>query len=497
MSTRGGVDGGYAAALRASGEAIVVTDEDGKILDMNPAAEALCGRALADARGRPRAEVLRLVDEVTGEPLVIEPLGERATAIPDGALLARAVGDRVPVAGAATALPRGALLALRDLTERRKLLERLAIADRMGSVGMLAASLGHEMGNPLSYVAANLDFAMQELEAAGDAPPPVIEALREARVGAERAVRAVRQLRAWSRAEKEPRRVLDLRPLLERAAALAWPDIRHRARLTKEYRLAPPVLADEALLSQVFVILLANAAQAIPEGRPEQHEIRVVTTHDAAGAAVVEVRDTGNGIARADLPRVFEPFYTTRSPDDHSGLGLSIAQAVVSALGGRVEVESAIGAGSTFRVTLPAAIAEGSGPAVVLPRPAAPAAPRRLARVLIVDDEPLICGAVQRALSGDYQVTAFTSARAALDHLATGHAYDAVLLDLMMPDMTGMELYGEIRRAMPELLPRVVFLTGGAFTPRASQFLREVTQRRLEKPFDTRALQAVLADVVS
>jgi CheY-like chemotaxis protein len=308
----------------------------------------------------------------------------------------------------------------------------------------------------------------------------------------------VKQLRAWSRADKEPPRVLDLRVVLERAATTAWVEIRHRARFTKEYRIAPPVFADELRLEHVFLVLLVNAAHAIPEGHPEAHEIRVVTTHDASGAAVVEVRDTGRGISPEDLETIFEPFSTSR-PEEGAGLGLSIARSLVSGLGGRLEVESQVGIGTTFRVTLPPTIAVGSGEEVVGrgPQTLEPIARRRrAARVLIIDDEPLICGAVQRALSGEYQVTSFTSPRAALDHLAAGHHYDAILLDLMMPGMTGMQLYAELERFAPDQISRVILLTGGAFTPAATQFLHDTSHRRLDKPFDTRALQGVLAELV-
>lgn len=143
--------------------------------------------------------------------------------------------------------------------------------------------------------------------------------------------------------------------MLELSINMAFDEIRHRARLVKDYGDAPPVEADDARLGQVFLNLLVNAAQALSDGGAGAHEIRVVTSTDAEGKAVVEVRDTGPGIAPEALERIFDPFFTTRPVGVGTGLGLSICHNIVTGMGGEITVASRPGHGTTFRVVLPAA----------------------------------------------------------------------------------------------------------------------------------------------
>ena len=252
----------------------------------------------------------------------------------------------------------------------------------------------------------------------------------------------------------------------------------------------PAVHANEARLGQVFLNLLVNAAHAIPEGAASAQEIRLVTrTHPATGEVLIEVHDTGSGIPEALRGRILEPFFTTKPLGMGTGLGLSISQDIVRSLGGRLEFESELGQGTVFRVVLPA------------PRPREvtrgaderPVKAARRGHVVVVDDEPRMLSALQRALGGSHDVTVFTGARAALTWLAAGHSWDLLLCDVMMPEMTGMELYTELARRSPERARHVVFLTGGAFTERTREFLAEVPNARMEKPFNFQRLRELLA----
>jgi two-component system, cell cycle sensor histidine kinase and response regulator CckA len=205
------------------------------------------------------------------------------------------------------------------------------------------------------------------------------------------------------------------------------------------------------------------------------------------------VRDNGPGIAPDVLPRIFDPFFTTKNVGVGMGLGLSICHGIVTAHGGSISVDpNPPGGGACFRVTLPAL---PQVPAGVRATPAAahadvPEAPRR--RLLVVDDEPLLGDMIQRMLRHEYLVEVVDDAREALKRLLLDPAHDVVLCDLMMPTMTGMDLYDEVTRHRPELGQRFVFMTGGAFTDRAGEFLARVPNERIDKPFNRSTLTALL-----
>jgi len=395
-----------------------------------------------------------------------------------------------------------------DVTERKRMLARLQIADRMASIGTLAAGVAHEINNPLAYVIGNLAYSLQRLEplvarpegqrgTGGDATETVracLAALREAEAGAERVRDIVRDVKLFSRAGEEARTPVPVAPVLHAALALAGNEIRHRARVALEVGDVPPVLGNESRLSQVFLNLLVNAAQSIPEGHADRNVIRVVARRSGDGAVTVEVHDTGCGIAPESRKRIFDPFFTTKAAGFGTGLGLSICHGIVTALGGEIEVESEVGKGSTFRVTLPAAAA----PAAEAPRPAPPPPQRarRRARILVVDDEPLFCRMVERALGGEHDVVALTDAREALRRVRAGERYDALLTDLAMPVLSGMALHDEIARVDPGLAERTLFATGGAFTPLTTEFVARHAGRVLEKPLGAGALREAVAGVL-
>jgi CheY-like chemotaxis protein len=268
---------------------------------------------------------------------------------------------------------------------------------------------------------------------------------------------------------------------------LAWNEIRHRARLVKAYQPVPEVWANEARLGQVFLNLLINAAQAIPEGAADRNEICVRTRVDEQGRAVVEVQDTGAGIPEDIRPRVLEPFFTTKPLGEGTGLGLSICHGIVRSLGGELQFDTEVGKGTTFRVVLPQRApekSERSADQVV-------AAPKRI-RILAVDDEPLVLNALRRTLGSKHEVTLFNRPQAVLEWLEKGEPWDLILCDLMMPEMTGMEFHAELSRRMPERAGRVIFVTGGAFTAGARDFLSQRAVPFVEKPFDPKTLHQII-----
>jgi len=386
----------------------------------------------------------------------------------------------------------------RDVTERHELRAQLLVSDRMASLGTLAAGIAHEINNPLAYVLGNLQLAAEALATPG-APAAHADDLKlavaDATDGAERVRKIVKGLRAFSRAEEEQRVRLDVAQVVRAAIRLTANEVRHRAELVLELGATPKVVADDGRLTQVVINLIVNAAHAIPEGRSASHRITVRTTKDARGQAVIEVIDTGAGMPPEVRARVFDPFYTTKAVGSGTGLGLSICHGIVTQLGGTIEIESAVARGTTVRVALPGApvttvIATLPGFGAEL------AAPARL-RILLVDDEPQVVEMLARVLQREHDVVAVSCGRAALDHIGDGAWFDAIVSDVMMPNMTGLELLEALVERAPEQAQRLIFLSGGVFTPETRARLDDLGTLQLEKPISTRDLRQVVMQVAS
>jgi len=389
----------------------------------------------------------------------------------------------------------GALVMVTDITEQRKIQAQLLVADRMVSVGILAAGVAHEINNPLTAVMANLDLAHALIAAPGEldaeARGELVSELGDAREAANRVREIVRDLKMFSRApqNEDSREAVDLDRVLESCLRMAHNEIRHRARVVRGGEHVPPVLANEARLGQVFLNLLVNAAQAMDEGHAGHNEIRISTHLAADGQVVTEIVDTGVGMSQETLEQLFTPFFTTKPIGVGTGLGLAICHRLVTGMGGSISVESESGRGTTFRVALPAAEPLVSSPVA---QPAIEAAVLRRGSVLVVDDEPMITYAVRHMLKQQHDIVTVNEASAALELVRHGQRFDVILSDLMMPQMTGMELHAELVKIAPDQAARMVFLTGGAFTPRAREFLERIPNLRIEKPFDTPNLRALV-----
>jgi two-component system, cell cycle sensor histidine kinase and response regulator CckA len=381
---------------------------------------------------------------------------------------------------------------VKDISEQKKLQERLLLTDRMSSMGTLTAGVAHEINNPLSYVMANLGILIEDLPrlVAGQGEQRVREIsqiLDDMRDGTERVRRIVRDLKVFSRPDPTPNGPVDVRRVIEVAINMAYNEIRHRARLTKDYTDVPLVEANETELGQVFLNLLINAAQAIREGDVDQNEIRITTKPGPGDGITVEIRDTGSGIPPALMSRIFDPFFTTKPIGTGTGLGLSVCHGIVAKLGGQILVESEIGKGSSFRVVLRRAKTDKRP---TTRPPARPTSDHPRSSVLIVDDEPLVAHGIRRMVERDHDARVCTSGQEALRAIAEGAAFDVILCDLMMPVMTGMDLHEELLRIDPRLADRVIFMSGGAFTARAREFLERVPNQRFEKPIDFGTLRA-------
>ena len=374
-----------------------------------------------------------------------------------------------------------------DVTERRlaeraqKATEaRMGLLERLAATGRLAAAVAHEINNPLTYVIANLKEVRCKLPP-GPKTGELLRCVEEATDGAVRVAAIVRDLRVFARGPAEGQTRCDPTRVAESAATLAWNQIRHRATLERDFHPTPEVAISDGRLAQVLVNLLMNACQAIPEGRLNDHFIRFAVRH-APPWIVIEVADNGAGIAPETMAHLFEPFYTTREPGEGMGLGLALSYTIVTNAGGTIEVESEPAKGATFRIKLPTATPV-TGEATISPACDVPPADNRRLRLLVIDDEPLVGRAVARQLR-EHDVLVELRAQSALQRLRAGEQFDAILCDLMMPELSGIQLYEQLRRERPEVTERILFMSGGAFGEEAEAFIHRMGVRVYEKPWD-------------
>jgi PAS domain S-box-containing protein len=482
--------------IESAPEAIGVA-RGGAMQYANPALLELLGVADAGAiAGRPLVELVHPEDRARfRRALEAEWDGRRAEAPefrvvrPDGEVRTlEAVVIGIEFEGAPAILGFA-----RDVTERNRVRAELIEADRLASMGTLAAGVGHEINNPLAYVLLNLQALERELPglAAPERVAQAREMVRNALTGVDRVRSIARDLKAFSRSDPDARGPLDVRRVLESAINMAGHEIRVRGRLVTRLEDAPPVLANEARLGQVFLNLLVNAAQALPENRRGEDEIRVSLRHED-DRVIVEVSDTGPGIPEGVLDRIFEPYFTTKPPGVGTGLGLSIGRGIVTSLGGTLTAHNDPAGGATFRVSLPVLQSQTGGSTA--PASAGAAARPRRTRVLIVEDEPALALALERAIADLHDALVVPGGHEALGVLSRDDRFEVVLCDLMMPGMSGIELFDEIRARAPRLADRFVFLTGGTQTGRIRDFLSAAHRPWLEKPFDAQELRQILEE---
>jgi signal transduction histidine kinase/CheY-like chemotaxis protein len=392
-----------------------------------------------------------------------------------------------------------------DREKLRSVEKQLAVAQKREALGTLAAGVAHEINSPLTYVIQNIDSVMEDLLASAavcrptmepgrdKAPlPDLLARLRDAADGVTRVRQIVRDLKDFSRAGEESVGAVEVNRIMEKALKMTASEYRFRARLEKDLAEVPPVRADEGRLIQIFVNLVVNAAQSLPEERGDANVIGVKTWCDGASVCI-SIQDTGKGISRENTERIFDPFFTTRTGVGGTGLGLSICRNLVESYGGRIDVESSEGVGTKFTIALPALTGEVSRVAEPDEKTKKPERLRR--RILLVDDEPALLRAVVRILEKRHEVRTASDGQRALELLERDERFDLILCDLMMPGISGMKLHVLLRRSHPALAERMVFMTGGVFTDSAREFLASVPNRCLEKPFTADEIEGLIAEI--
>ncbi len=482
--------------VRRSADGLLIVDGRGVVLFSNPAAEQM----FQDPRGPllGRAFPYTLGDAGPREIQI------RECAPPCVAELTRA---NIEWNGASAHL-----VSLRDVTERRQgqqLRDRLAHTERLAAIGQLAAGVSHEINNPAAYVVANLTTMRDMLAALENEAPrgtgvgerlrELGEMARENLDGMSRIRSITSDLRTFARIDSNELTLVDLNDCATSACRIAFNEIRHRAHLVQEFRELPKIRASHGKLAQVVTNLLVNAAQAIPEGNVEHHRV-TVRTGATTDEVWLHVEDTGCGLTPELQAQMFDPFFTTKARGQGTGLGLALCADIIRQHKGSISPGRGPEGGTCFEVRLPrnAELEQVSTIPVAGTRGIAQCsseiAPRVLPierlRLLLIDDEPLVLRSLRRMLS-EHEVDAVQSGSAALSHLLVDRGYDLIFCDLMMPEMDGTVVYGEIERVMPELCERIIFCSGGAFTRRTKHFLEHSRRPLIEKPLTRESFEQV------
>ncbi len=498
--------------LARATDGIVVIDASGAVVFANPAARGLLGVESAAAfhqifeakmpeNGKPAVYEVELANgatsSVTGTAIASMWDGQEATIVQLQPTLNPSVppplGPRVP-------------------------------EDRLRAIGRLAAGLAHEVNNPLTFVLANLESLREshqvirrfvrklrvDLAHDGEISPKAFEQLTEeanleeviddatemltdCNKGMHRIQDIARSLGTFSRADDDQAELIDLARVVDDACAMVFNQIRYRARLVKRFEPIPMVAAYPGRVAQALVNMLTNAVEAIDGGAYEKHRI-VVSTRLEDEHVIIGVSDTGAGIDEGDEARIFTPGFTTKAQDGGMGLGLSLCKRVAEEHGGRVEAHRLLDQGMRFELIIPA---ETGLQPIERKRESRPIseAPATRSRILIIDDDAMVLSALRRRLRRRYDTVTVLGGVEALARLAEDSEFDAVICDLMMPEVDGKSFYDTIQQRHPELVDRVVFMSGGAFTPRLRKFAASVSNPVMEKPVTREHLESMLASI--
>jgi two-component system cell cycle sensor histidine kinase/response regulator CckA len=495
----------FRTTLRAIGDAVITVDPAQRISFANPAAQSIVGRPEASLAGAELGTLFQLRDEKTGrlipDPVELALLHGEPVQVPRHTNLA--VQDRtLPIECSVAPIidergqKLGAVLVFKDLTEQRRAEQQAALNARLASLGVLTAGIAHEINNPLTYILGNVGFLAEDLthlrclldtpelhaEEIAKCISGLTELLHEVNDGAQRVASIVADLGSFRQTPAVAGRA-DARQSLEWALRVSRATIVRRARIHSELLPIPDVNMDQGRLGQVFLNLLLNAAHAMQEGNPEENELSVSTALEPCAAtgsgsryALISIGDTGSGMTPEVLERIFDPFFTTKPVGAGTGLGLSVCHGIISEMGGEIRVTSVPGEGSTFLVRLP--IAE---PAVAVPE-SPPALSGVSARILVIDDDARVLAAVARLLRPLHEVVTAIGAEEGLAQLQRGTLFDVIVCDLLMPSMSGMDLYRVLSEQAPDTARRIIFLSGASNTPVGHASFCDIPNLILQKP---------------
>ena len=486
----------YRELIEGAPEMIHQLDEEGRFLTVNRTQLETLGYRLEELLQRPLASIcpddqaervadhLRRIRERGKSELVTQ--------------FVRRDGSRLDVEIRASAVREedGSFLLSRgfahDTTRRKRLEMQLIQADKLSTIGLMVSGVAHDVNNPLTGISGYAEMLLGQ----GGLTPELESSLRFIYSESERAARIVANLLGFVRQEEGRRDYFDLHTTVDAVLDLMGYRLR-QARVEVSRRFDPQVPAlygDMHQIQQVLLNLVNNAVQAM-DGMEGERRL-TVATHVVAGEVAIEVADTGRGIPPQILGSIFDPFFTTKGEGEGTGLGLSITKAAVEAHGGRLQVESVVGKGTTFTVWLPLPMGEeGGGGDDTSDAEGAPAL-SPTGPILVIDDELHIRTWLQRILQGfGYPVEVAVNGEEGMARLAE-QDFSVILLDYMLPDTTGIQIYESLVSKRAELQSRVVFMTG-AIDRVVEQYVRDHHLPFLQKPFNAKALRGVLQVMAS
>ncbi len=486
------------AAWDHVGDAIEFTDPTGRILFENPAAKAR--RSLAPP---PDESVSRLFTASESAKRMMNDL-HAGTAWRGSVSYHGGAGHHIhedvtasPILSEEGTLAR-IIIIWKDVSASVFQQERANRNERLVALGTMAATVAHEINNPLTYVRGNIDEVREQLETASyPNSVDMLECLDDALEGSDRVAMIVNRMLRLVRREEARDARCDLDVVVRSAVEVTHNALKHRASLSIDLCDSGWVKMTESSLFQVLVNLLNNAAQAIPVSSKQAHEVKI-SAHRMDEWVEISVSDSGTGMSAEQVKSAFDPFFTTKRVGEGTGLGLPLAKSMVESAGGIITMKSVPGLGTTFFIRLKAALTPGAedGPKTAEIDAEVPPPPSSIkGRILIVDDEDAVARAISRML-GEHETEVCTSASAALELLGRIR-FDVVLSDVMMPHMNGVELYQRAVAQDPDLHVRWVFISGGMFGGETANMVKETGCMLIEKPLDSgrlrRAIQHKLA----
>jgi two-component system NtrC family sensor kinase len=472
----------FRAIVDAMPQGVLLVDRGLRVLQANRAAErmlaslGLCWASDLDA-WLSRLGLTSLVGRVRDEGRDVAE-GEARV---DGDRVWNVTVSRLPGDEAAAAR---LVFVLSDRTERRRLQQQLAQAEKMSSLGQMISGVAHELNNPLASI---VGYA-QLIRGAREGDDKLAKRLDVLGREAERCRDIVRNLLSFARRREPERRPLSLNEVVKNVVAL----LRYQLRVDGvriECELGTDLRAvegDAHQLEQVLVNLLTNAAQAIRQ-TGEAGTVTIATRAETSGAMVLEVSDTGPGVPVDMRSKIFDPFFTTKAPGEGTGLGLSLVYGIVTDHGGTIDVRARDGGGSTFRMTLPAGRATPR--AAPVSHPPSGKLGTATGRVLVVDDDEAVARLICEALVKDGLVARrVRGGREALERLAA-ESYDLIICDVKMPDMNGERFHAALERDRPALSRLVLWTTGDTLGPEPEELAKRTGLELLTKPFDLEELR--------
>jgi PAS domain S-box-containing protein len=496
-----------AVTLRAMAEGVITTDVAGRVQFMNPAAVGFTSIDAQSAIGRPVGEVYALQNDRTGEPVEVPVArvarGDVVLDLPPRTRLSSADGSSRLVEGCCAPIHAsdsrvvGMVLVFRDVTEQERLEQELVRATKLESVGILAGGIAHDFNNILTAVMGNVALAALDIDANSEAG----RSLREAEKATLRARDLTQQLLTFAKGGEPVRTAVQLDAIVREVVTFTL----HGAKVRAEYDLPAelwPADADKGQISRVVQNLVLNAVQAMPEGgvikvRLRNERVDALSRLSLAPGPYIQIAiaDTGVGIRPEHLPRIFDPYFTTKQKG--SGLGLAAVYSIVNKHRGLIDVESHLGAGTTFRIWLPAS-AEAAAEAGEDRRPAPPAAMQ--GRVLFMDDEESIRQMatfllrrfgfeVVCAVDGAEAIQRFEEAR------ALGTPFTLVIMDLTVPGgMGGREAVARLRAVDPEV--RAIVSSGYSSDPVLANYRAHGFCGVVAKPYEVPEFARVLREAL-